>query len=86
MVKNLNLSKLQIRVASKVYSYLRNKKKSFNILRLNLKKPLINFGVSKIDYLVTLNLRSLKKPKKKGEKFNIFIAYYLGKTRLIDNI
>ena len=29
---------------------------------------------------------TLKKPKKSNENFNIFIAYYLNKVRLIDNI
>ena len=84
--RNKHLSKLQLLIASQVYFFLRSKKRSFNILKLNLKKPLINLGVSKLDYLEILNLKSLKKPKKKNEKFNIFIAYYLGKIRLIDNI
>jgi len=43
-------------------------------------------GVSKIDYLELYNLKNFKRPKNKKEKFNIFVAYYINKTRLIDNI
>ena len=43
-------------------------------------------GISKIEYLEILNLKTLKKAKKINEKFNIFVAYYIGKIRLIDNI
>ena len=32
------------------------------------------------------NSKTLKQPKSKSEKFRIFIAFYLNKTRLIDNI
>ena len=32
------------------------------------------------------NQKTLEKPKKSNENFNIFIAYYLDKIRLIDNI
>ena len=45
----------------------------------------MSLGLDKIEYLKILNLNTLKYPKI-NENFNIFIAYYLGKTRLIDNI
>ena len=51
-----------------------------------LKKDLIKIGVNKIDYLKIINLTTLHKPKKSNETLNIFIAYYLNKIRLIDNI
>ena len=43
-------------------------------------------GINKIDYVNTININRLIKPYKKINKFKIFIAYYLGSTRLIDNI
>ena len=52
----------------------------------HIAEKLINLGVSKVDYLEIINLKKLKKPKNRKENYNIFVAYYLGKTRLIDNI
>ena len=43
-------------------------------------------GVRKIDYIKILNINKLIKPFKKKIMYKIFIAYYLGATRLIDNI
>ena len=45
-----------------------------------------NLGVRKIDYIEVLDVNKLIKPFKKKRKYKIFIAYYLGSTRLIDNI
>ena len=84
--RNNNLNKKELRIASKVYYYLNNKKKLSGIKIFNIKKNLINLGVKKIDYIKFYNLNTLKKPKNKKEKFKIFIAYYLNKVRLIDNI
>ena len=46
----------------------------------------MEIGVNKIDYLEIINKKTLEKPKKIDVSFNIFIAYYLNKVRLIDNI
>ena len=46
----------------------------------------MKFGIKKIDYLECLNLITLKTPKSENKKFNLFIAYYIGKIRLIDNL
>ena len=46
----------------------------------------MNFGVKKIDYLEFYNLKTLNKSNKINKNNKIFIAYYLGHTRLIDNI
>jgi pantothenate synthetase len=54
--------------------------------RLNIIKKILLFGVTKIDYLEYINLKTLKPPKKTNENYNIFIAYYMGKVRLIDNL
>ena len=41
--------------------------------------------ISKVDYVELYNLNTLKKPMNKKENFNLFVAYYLGNIRLIDN-
>jgi len=84
--RNKNLSKKQMKIASNVYNFLKIKKKSHDILSKNFQKKLLRIGISKIDYLELLNLKSLKKIKSTNEKYKIFIAYYLGNVRLIDNI
>lgn len=89
--RNGNLSYECLSIASKVYFYLRNKKKKIkkdlkNFKYQVFKKELISLGVNKIDYIKLYNPLSLKKPKKIKEKFKIFIAYYLDGVRLIDNI
>ena len=78
-------------MASKVYKYLKSKKKLFKkefikINTLNYKKDLIDLGIKKIDYIEVLDTKTLKKNKKKSKNFKIFIAYYINKIRLIDNI
>ena len=44
------------------------------------------FDNNRIDYLEMLDVNKLIKPFIKKNNYKIFIAYYLGKTRLIDNI
>ena len=51
-----------------------------------LKNKIYLLGVNKIDYLEMLDVNKLIKPFLKKNNYKIFIAYYLGKTRLIDNI
>jgi len=84
--RNNNLNKKELRTASRIYHYLISKKELSNIKILNIKKKLINLGVKKIDYIEFYNLNTLKRPKNKKENFKIFIAYYLNKIRLIDNV
>ena len=90
--RNNNLSKKEKITSCKVYKCLLKEKKIINqrknfILNLNIiKKKIKQLGVKKIDYIDCLNLLTLKRPKNHKQKFNIFIAYYLGKTRLIDNL
>ena len=89
--RNKNLNKNQLKIASNVYQYLKIKKKLIkkklsNFKLINIKKDLIDFGVTKIDYVELYNPNTLKKLKNKREKFKIFIAFYLNKIRLIDNI
>ena len=89
--RNFKLNKNQMKIAKDVFNYLiKIKKKTNKNLKLFdsslFKKDLIKIGVNKIDYLEIINRKTLKKPKKSNENFNIFIAYYLNKVRLIDNI
>jgi len=86
--RNYLLSLKQKKIASKVYKLLKNKKlliKNKNKLS-QIKKNIYNLGVKKIDYLKILDTNKIIKPYKKIKKYRVFIAYYLGKTRLIDNI
>ena len=53
---------------------------------MKIKKHLMNLGSTNIDYIDLLNSKNLKKIKDRNENFRFFVAYYLGKTRLIDNI
>ena len=89
--RNAKLNKIQIKIAKKVFAYLKDNKKI--ILSANSKKKqseiidrVIKIGVTKVDYIKCINLKTLQKTKKINEKSNVFIAYYLGDTRLIDNL
>ena len=87
--RNFLLTDKQKIIASKIFNLLNHiKKKTIkNKSSLNDAKDTIhNLGVKKIDYIEVLDINKIIKPFKKKKKFRIFIAYYLGKTRLIDNI
>jgi pantoate--beta-alanine ligase len=89
--RNLYLSKKEIKLAVNIIKVLRKTKKELiknfsprEIININ-KKVLINRGVSKIDYF-ELRSEKLKSRIKKGEKSRLFIAAFIGSTRLIDNL
>ena len=87
--RNILLSLSEKVVASKIYKLIVKKKKDLINKKISLRKIKIYFlkiGVRKIDYIKVLDINKLIKPYKKKNKYKIFIAYYLGKTRLIDNI
>ena len=89
--RNSSLNKSQMKIASNIFYYLSNIKKkiknNYSLFNVNkIKKDLIYLGASKIDYLENYNIRSFKKIKKPNKKFNLFFAYYIKNTRLIDNI
>ena len=89
--RNSNLNSNQMKIASKIYYYLYNLKKrvkkNYNLFNPNrIKKDLRNLGARKIDYLENYNVENFKKINRQNKKFNIFIAYYIKNTRLIDNI
>ena len=89
--RNSSLSINQMKIASDIYYYLYNLKKRIkrNYYLFNpdkIKKDLRDLGANKIDYLENYNIKNFKKIKRQNKKFNIFIAYYIKNTRLIDNI
>jgi pantothenate synthetase len=68
---------------------LKKNKKDLLMKKISLKEikhQILNFGTSKIDYIEIHDVNNLTKTFNKIKKFRIFIAYYLKKTRLIDNI
>lgn len=89
--RNLKLTKSEIKIASKVYHYIVNikkklRKKKIIISKKEIEKKLNALGVKNINYIEFRDLKDLKKKNKISSKTNIFIAYYLGNVRLIDNI
>ena len=89
--RNEKLKKNHIKTAGKIYKYLKSMKKKKNSLiskkqKINAINKIILLGAKKIDYLECININTLKSIKTTDENYNIFIAYYLGKVRLIDNL
>ena len=87
--RNFLLTPNYTNIASKVYKLLYKCKKLLiakkNILK-EIKNKIYQLGVKKIDYIELIDINKQIKPYKKNKKYKIFIAYYLGSTRLIDNI
>jgi len=87
--RNYLLSEKEKIIASKIFKLLFNKKKKLIKNKSSLKivkRMIFTLGARKIDYIKVLDVNKLIKPFKKEKKYKIFIAYYLGSTRLIDNI
>ena len=62
-------------------------KNNYKLFKINtIKKDLISFGATKIDYVENLNMKKFKKNRKLKNKFRLFFAYYINNVRLIDNI
>ena len=87
--RNSLLSANDFIIASRVYKLL-YKSKKLSIMKKNILKKVKNkifqFGVKKIDYIKLLDINKQTKPFKKNKRYKLFIAYYIGLTRLIDNI
>ena len=87
--RNYLLSTKEKIIASKIFKLLFNKKKKLIKNKSSLKivkRMIFTLGARKIDYIKVLDVNKLIKPFKNEKKYKIFIAYYLGSTRLIDNI
>ena len=87
--RNFLLSNQEMKFASSIYKYIsKNKKKLIKgkIQIKNLRSKIIKLGADKIDYFELININKIIKPYKSKKKYKIFVAYFLGKTRLIDNI
>ncbi len=87
--RNFLLSVYEKKIASKIYKILVNKKKHLIKKEISLdtiKNKILKLGVRKIDYIKLLDVNNLIRPYKKNIKYRIFVAYFLRKTRLIDNI
>jgi pantoate--beta-alanine ligase len=87
--RNSLLSSSEKEIASKIYKLvLINKKKIINnkkILKI-IKSKIFNLGVKKVEYIELLNINKIINPYNKKKNYKVFFAYYLGSTRLIDNI
>ena len=87
--RNFLLSLKEKSLASKIYKYIAKVKYKLvkrKVLLKTIKNKIFDLGADKIDYIELLDINKLVKPFKKKNKYKIFIAYYLGSTRLIDNI
>ena len=87
--RNFLLSIKEKQIASKIYKLINNNKQNLIKKKLSLvtiKRKIFMLGVRKIDYVKILDINKLTKPYKRNNKYKIFVAYYLGSTRLIDNI
>ena len=87
--RNFLLSLKEKSLASKIYKYIvkiKYKLVKRKVLLKTIKKKIFDLGADKIDYIELLDINKLVKPFKKKNKYKIFIAYYLGSIRLIDNI
>ena len=89
--RNFLLDKSNLVVAGNLFKKLVNNKKNImhkknisNFLKLQKKELKHNYKI-KIDYLELRNINNLKLSNTKT-KSRLFIAYYLNKVRLIDNI
>ena len=81
--RNNNLKKDELIKLAKIIKKIKKSKKSIN--KSKIYNILNEMSVKKVDYVEFLNLNSLKTPVNTKTKFNIFVAFYIGKTRLIDN-
>jgi len=87
--RNLLLSENEKEIASKIYKVLKNFKNKVVNKKIKIKiikNKILSLGVKKIDYLKILDVNKVIKPYKKKVKYKFFIAYFLGSTRLIDNV
>ena len=86
--RNLLLKLNEKAIASKVYKFLKKNKNIIISKKISIKSckmQVLKFGVKNIEYLKVLDINKIIKPYKWKKNSRIFIAYYLGSVRLIDN-
>jgi pantoate--beta-alanine ligase len=89
--RNILLNQKQLQNGGKIYKFLKDNKKLIlykilNKQRYEILNRLIQLGATKIEYIECIDLVKKKICKKISSNFNIFIAYYIGNVRLIDNL
>ena len=89
--RNSKLNKNQLKNAGKIFKFIKNNKRLILYKILNNKKSdvinkLIELGADNVDYIECVNLTKKEICKTTQSRFNIFVAYYMGDVRLIDNL
>ena len=87
--RNALLTKNEKNISGYIYNYIKiNKTKILNnfFTKNFVKINILTLGAVKIDYLKIIDINKIVKPYIKKKKERVFVAYYLGSTRLIDNI
>ena len=87
--RNLLLTLHQKKIASTIYRFLSSQKKEIVAGKISFRKIKSNIfllGIKKLDYIQLIDINRIIKPFKKKINYKIFIAYYLGNVRLIDNL
>ena len=89
--RNKNLKKKETFALRNIIKFLRLNKKIFknDFLNKNKIKYIIEkikeLGATKVDYIEPVKISVLGKKNKDKYKFNLFSAFYINKTRFIDN-
>ena len=89
--RNIKLQKEDLLKTGNIYKFIKNNKKLIlnKILKkkkLEIVSKIIKLGANKVDYIECIDLDKRKVSKNLNSKFNVFIAYYISKVRLIDNL
>ena len=53
---------------------------------VDINNKILKLGIKKIEYINILNEKNLSKVYNLKKSFNVFVAFYVNKTRLIDNL
>ena len=89
--RNYLLSDKDRKIGSNIYKIIKKNKnlinnKNYKQIIKKFKKKIIKIGANKIDYIEIIDLKTNKNINTKTKNYKIFIAYYIKKIRLIDNI
>lgn len=91
--RNKLLTKIQFNEASLIYKTLSEVQQKFNVYSISklnniVKERFKNRNLLKLEYFEIANIKTLKtvKRKRNNNTYRAFIAVFLGKVRLIDNI